>query len=156
MKRFQFSLERVLRVRRIREKQRQREITVASQAWEKEKQRLQAMQMEEERSLQVLDSLQEEGVNPVMITLAHNSLEGQRQRRQRQQTKVQSAGQRVEHCRTALIKAMRSKRIMEKLREYRLEEYWLETERSEQKALDEIAGLQSVAKRTEQGSDLEK
>ena len=150
MKRFQFSLERVLKVRRIREKQRQREIAAAAQAWEKENQQLHAMQMEEEESLQALDSLHDKGNNSVIVTMVHNSLEGQRQRRQRQQTKVNSAGQRVEVCRTALINAMRSKRIMEKLQDYRLEEYWREADRSEQKTFDEIAGLKAAASRIDQ------
>jgi len=150
VKRFQFSLERVLTVRKIREKQRQRETAQAANALEKENQLLHAMQSAEEKSLRDLESLQSKGSNSALVAMVHNSLEGQRQRRQRQQTKARSAGQRVEVCRTALVKAMRSKRIMEKLREYRLEEYWQEAERNEQKALDEVASLKAEANKRDQ------
>jgi flagellar FliJ protein len=143
MKKFQFSLERVLNVRRIREKQRQREMAATVQAWEKEKQLLHRMESTETNSLEIIGKLQSRETCPAVVALAHNALEGQRRRRLRQETKVKMAGNRVESSRVALVKAMRSKRILEKLEEHRYEEFLIEVDKREQKNLDEIAGIKA-------------
>ncbi|NOY57901.1 MAG: flagellar export protein FliJ [Calditrichaeota bacterium] len=139
MKKFSFPLERVLGTRKIKEKLKQREMAAAIRLEEAENERLQKMEEKKQTALAILKKTQEKEFNPGVLALLHTTLDGQRWRCQKQQERVKIVRVKLDQSRKSLLQARRSTKVIEKLRERRHEEYVQKVEKSEQKAIDEVA-----------------
>ncbi len=147
MKKFSFSLESVLDTRKIKEKLKQRETAVAIRHMETENERLLKMEENKQAAIVILKKTQEQEFNPGVLALLHTTLDGQTWRCQEQQERVKVARMKLDQSRKALLQARRSTKVVEKLRERRHKEYMQKAEKSEQKAIDEVAVIKYAAMR---------
>ena len=139
MKRFRFSLQQVLKVKGIREKEKQKELADASSRYETEKYKLQEMLREEQQTFFTINSLHEHHVSPVVINTLYRNLSSRQIMRQLQNETVDAALKIVDQKRLLLLNATREKKILEKLREKQYSTYLDDAETEEQKFLDDIA-----------------
>lgn len=139
MKKFRFSLERVLDTRKIKEKLKQRETAAAIRLMESEDERMLQLKEQKQNALAILKETQEKEFNPRVLTLLHATLDGQTWRCQEQQERVKVARMKLDQSRQALLQARRSTKVVEKLRERRHKEYIQKAEKLEQQAIDEVA-----------------
>lgn len=140
MKRFHFRLDRVLDTRRLREDLRKKELGQAKQELKEgehrltafeEKHRLYQDRLRETQSLPFL-KVRELATHHRYVDLARSAISAQRSR-------VKGLTERVEERREALVGASRDKKVLENLRERRLETHGKATGRAAQLFLDEIA-----------------
>ena len=143
MKKFEFSLERVLQVRRIREKEKQREMAVVVKQFETEQQTLQKICAEEQKLVDIINDYQ---TNPhsASLTMLYYNLEGKRTKRQQQTRRVANVKQKLDAIRDALLKSSQEKKSLEKLREHKYEKYLQDVFKEEQKSLDDVAVIKSA------------
>ncbi len=134
---FRFRLEPVLRVKRIKEDQRKKEFGEAlSRFWEESK-RLEELKRKRMEYLGALGKITDPFRLKLSIEYARY-LEGEIRRSER---RLEELRREVETKRSALIEAMKERKILERLKEKRLEEYRREELLKEIKSLDEIASL---------------
>lgn len=140
MKRFHFRLDRVLDARRLREDIRKKELGQAKQELNEGEHRLTAFEenhrlyqnkLRETQSLPVL-KVRELATHHRYVDLARLAITAQRSR-------VKTLTERVEERREALVDASRDKKVLENLREKRIEAHGKALGRSAQLFLDEIA-----------------
>ncbi len=146
MKRFQYSLERVLRVKRIREKIKQRELAVTLRQLQHEKNKLIEIKSDESKAWHYLQESQESQINSGIVSIIQGTLEGKRKKKLLQTEQVSRAEKAVSAARNDVLHATREKKIFEKLREYKLKEYEQQAISEEQKILDEVAINLSVSR----------
>lgn len=146
MKKFRFTLDKVLAVRRIKEKEKQRFLAEALRILEKETQIFEQLNKQKENSRLIIESLINTNADPAIITIAYKSLDGQQMLTQLQDEKVTTAKQKFNTKRIELIETQRKKKILEKLREKQYELYLSESEKEEQKFIDEIAVIKAGRK----------
>lgn len=140
MKRFQFRLERVLDTRRLREDIRKKELGQAKQELVEGERRLTAC---EEKHQQYQDKLRETQSQPVLrvreLAAHHRYVDLARSAITAQRSRVKNLTDHVEEKREALVGASRDKKVLENLKERRLEAHGKALGRSAQLFLDEIA-----------------
>jgi flagellar FliJ protein len=138
---FQFPLERLLRVRKIREKQKQRELAMAKRSCDSEHEKLNAISAEEDKTLTLIAESTVHGESPAFINIAHKFLENQRLKKRYQRVNTERAERKLSSARNALIETMKAKKTVEKLREHREAQHAYEVQRLEQKQLDETGAI---------------
>ncbi len=146
MKKFHFSLQRVLNVKKVYEKEKQRVMSEALQKLNSEKLVLEGMVLEEQVAIQKIMEMKKQNVTPAILALLHRSLEGQYVKKKRQENAVMMAENDVEMARFKLIEAQKEKKVFERLEEKKAQEYFEQLQQLEQKELDEIALLQQSRK----------
>jgi len=143
LKKFKFGLEKVLKVRRIKEKEKQRHLAEALHHLEKETKKFDQLNKQNENSWLLMESLIHANVDPAIIATVYKSLDGQQTLTQLQDEKVVEAKQKFNQKRTELVNIQRKKKILEKLREKQYKYYLDENEKEEQKFTDEIAVIKA-------------
>ncbi len=138
-KAFQFSLQKVLDVRRHREEQRAIELGKANRELQTEQQNLERLNTEKENHLTTgsEESVKKPNLNSLMINGSY--LRQLSEHIDLQEIRVKNSKKRTEDRREELIAAVKKKKIVEKLRERKVEEYKKEVLRDEQKKDDEAA-----------------
>jgi flagellar FliJ protein len=142
---FQFRLETLLKVRRMKEEQAEIRLAEATAALVAEQGRLTAL--ESAMADHVADYRRALGEPVAVATLKtfrdfNDKLKGDIDH---QQVRVENAAQERRKCLTILEEAARDRKLVEKLREKRLAQYRAEAQREEQKLLDEL-GLQAFSR----------
>lgn len=146
MKKFKFTLDKVLEVRRIKEKEKQRHLAAALRTLENENKIFEHLNKQKENSWLIIESLLKANLDPATITLAYKSLDGQQTLTQLQDEKVTDAKLKFNEKREELVDIQRKKKILEKLREKQYEYYQMAGEKEEQKFIDEIAVIKASRK----------
>ncbi len=137
-KAFRFRLDRLLRLRKLVEDARIRDLGSAGTRLQRAQQERAGAEEKKDRSLTALSELFQEGpLDLGLISSAHLSLRAAKQG-------VQEAGDRVldqaaarEEARQAYVVASRDMKVLSRLRDQREKEHLSEIERWEQKLLDE-------------------
>lgn len=138
MRRFSFSLEPVLRYRTQAEQQRRRELAEAQQAVLEQQDELQNLVLSEQGQMSEMRLIHGGPLDvPLLLRfqqylhhLARRIEESVQQLKKRMETR--------EERRLVLVAASKQRRVLERLRERRWQEYQLELGREEQRMLDEI------------------
>jgi len=138
MRRFNFRLQRVMEIREMKEKDCQRELARSMEVLNREERQLQNIAGEFQASREGLRRALMKKCTAGLL----NSLNGWRNR-QEDELKVQTAHTneqkgRVDQKRSALVTASKKKKVLERLRERRLEEHQTESQQEEQAFLDEL------------------
>lgn len=139
---FKFSLEKVLRQRELQESLAQRDFAEAQNFLNDEIAKLQNMIQVKEESIRERNKLvQNTQTWGVSVQQINQFLLGQDVRIKQQNQRLSEFEKVVEAKREILRKASVEVKIIEKLKEKKLEEFKLEFERKEQNELDELTAL---------------
>ncbi|MFH1011594.1 MAG: flagellar export protein FliJ [bacterium] len=139
MKRFRFRLQKVLDVRRIRERQELEKLQQAIRRRKQEERRLDVLEKEVREILQIMRQKQQTPFE------AWAYVADARYRRRVEEAKViqiqriEETARQEESKRQEFTAARRQTRVLEKLREARHEDWKREASRQEDKMLDEVA-----------------
>ena len=135
--RFEFRLEAVLRYRRMIENLRKKEFGLARQATARQSGRIVALLTEEGEGRRMLVRIQTGDLDVELWKLTQGYLQGLALRLRRAYEQLHRLQQVEDQRRGELVEATRGVRVLERLRERRLEQWRYEAGREEQKALDE-------------------
>jgi len=137
MAKFIFKLEAVLNVKRQQEENIKNELGKAIQRLEAEKQKLERLERNRE---EIIDEFN----NKAKKTTVHKLIEFNaylsllKSKISRQKERVNKAAMDVDKIREELVKAVQERKILEKLKEKKYDEYLIEQKKLEQKTNDEI------------------
>lgn len=140
MKRFRFSLEKVLQVREIREETARIEWAQAVEEADAARQRLAAVESTLEAARRQLTALAEEpgGIDPVQWRSQSLYAEALREMRNGAREDVRRAEEEADAARERLVEASRARKVMEALREQEWRRHQMELARMETALLDEV------------------
>ncbi|MBM3324448.1 MAG: flagellar export protein FliJ [Calditrichaeota bacterium] len=139
MKRFRFRLQKVLDVRRIRERQEQEKLQQAIRRRMQEEKRLDVLEKEVKDILQIMRQKQQTPFE-AWAYVADARYRGRvEQAKVVQLQRIEEASRLENSRRQDFTAARRQTRVLEKLKEVRHEEWKREASRQEDKMLDEVA-----------------
>jgi flagellar FliJ protein len=141
MRKFQFRLQTLLKLREIQEKQAKVALAEATNRLLGEKKTLREFEDQLTKSFDLFRLEQKQKSTVDMLKMFHNYFDKMKEDIHKQQMAVTNAEQCRLECLQLLEKAMKSRQLVEKFHEKRLDEYNAEVLREEQKLLDEI-GIQ--------------
>lgn len=136
---FRFSLETLLKFRRLQEDACARELRIASDELrdaEYQLARLQQSQQEHERQWLAIE---QQGISSVEISLHRQYALHLDQNMRAQNIQVAEIKAKVEVKRRELIEKMKQRRLLERLKEKKFQEYLVAEYRTERKQIDELA-----------------
>jgi len=139
VKKFRFRLQKVLDVRRIRERQEQEKLQQAIRRRMEEEKRLGLLEKEEKDILQIMCKGRQSPFEVWNYTADTRYRVRVGEAKASQAGRIQHAAQQEEVRRQDLTQARRQTRVLERLRELRHADWKLEVSRQEDKLLDEIA-----------------
>jgi flagellar FliJ protein len=142
MRRFEFSLQKVLDYRRRREEQAIRAFAQAQAQLLHEQAVLHRLLVEREECLR--RSHRRQRLTMELLDVEQTYLTTLERRIEAQRERVAEVEKVLEERRQALIEARRERKALERLREKHYEQWRQETLRTEQKALDELATMRAV------------
>jgi flagellar FliJ protein len=134
---FRFRFEQILNVRKLAEEQVLQEFSEQVRGLELEKDRLRSIRGEKAAVLAELMRRQEGSLNAGEIGLAFGYIRGLRQREVSQVVLIADREKALEGKREELAEAMKRRKIMEILRQKKLEQYWKEWNHKESVELNE-------------------
>lgn len=136
MKRFKFSLEKVLRYKKLLKEQKQAALFKAYREYFEHRQELERLErlLDEGRETLLCGSL-----SPSMMLHRTTYVELMAQRVSSQIAVTEAARQQIIECRRMLIEAEKEQQVLEKLKERKREEYQHWVEAQLQTELDEVA-----------------
>lgn len=144
MRRFHFSLEKLLRLRRAAEEQEKLRLAVAWRECRREEEALARYRAD-------LDAWQDGLLarsRPLPELLhGYTYLDGLRRRVERQEERLAEARTRLEESRARAARAIRQRQVLERLRERRLADYLYQWGREERKLLDEAGNAVFLRRR---------
>ncbi|MCX6640548.1 MAG: flagellar export protein FliJ [bacterium] len=138
MKKFKFRLERVVDVRKTKEKECQRELAVSQAEYQRQLRRLEEAAEDSAHSSEKLRQALTKSATAGDLKLMHGWRMWQAEELRAQAYRTEAQECEVEEKREALIQASKDKKILEKLKERRQEEYRIEAEKETQAFLDEL------------------
>lgn len=139
MKKFQFPLDGLLKVRQMEEAQAERELQQAQRRlWEAERE-LQSAEEIVRNAISTLRSLLNEGKSAEQLLLAVRHLDRAEQKRLEAQNQVNVARAKVSRCLNEYRECRRRRELLEELRQKAWRQWLLELNREEQKLADERA-----------------
>lgn len=141
MRKFQFRLQTLLKLRQIQEKQAKVALAEATNRFVSEKQILQEFEKRLDESFELFRQEQKQNITVDMLKMFHNYFDTMKGTINQQRQAVAAAEQNRLKCLQALETAMQNLQLVEKFHEKHLDEYSIELLQEEQKLLDEI-GLQ--------------
>ncbi len=144
MRRFQFKLQRLLDFRKIREEQAQAEFAKATRVFLHEKEKLQQMQTVLTETLNGMKEEQAKQSSSIMLKMFQEYIDTTREGIRLQGAKVIAAGERRQKCLKAFEEASRRRKVVDNLRDKRLQQYQEEVLQEEQAFLDELAGQRYI------------
>ncbi len=142
MRRFEFSLQKVLDYRQRREEQAIRAFAEAQAQLMHEQAVLHKLLIEREECLRRSHRRQHLAVD--LLDVEQTYLSALEERIELQRERVAEAERVVEEKREALIEAQRERKALERLREKHYEQWRQEMLRAEQKVLDDLATVRAV------------
>lgn len=143
MRRFEFSLQKVLDYRQRREEQALRAFAEAQAQLAQERAVLESLLHEREACLR--RSQRRHRLMMSMLTVEQTYLSALEERIVVQRERVTQAERLLEERRQALLEAQRERKALERLREKQYEQWRQEMLRVEQKALDELATMRAAS-----------
>lgn len=138
MKKFKFRLQRVLDAKQSVEDQRKRELGVAQQVLAAEEKTLAQLHAELEEVRKAERKLMQGGVKAGELMVQHRWKRELGVKLESQAKKVRKASEEIEVARERLVEASKDKKVLEKLKEKRLEEHNKEVQNQQQNLLDDI------------------
>lgn len=142
MRRFEFSLQKVLDFRQRREEQAIRAFAEAQAQWMHEQTVLHRLLIEREECLR--RSHRHQHLTVELLAVEQTYLSALEERIMAQRERVAEAEKVLEEKRQALIEAQRERKALERLREKQYERWRQEMLHAEQKALDDLATVRAV------------
>ncbi|MGE5552342.1 MAG: flagellar export protein FliJ [Betaproteobacteria bacterium] len=139
MKKFSFSLQAVLDLKRHREEALLEELAKRTRAVAAAEERLQELRRERRRAERELRQLLRGRLEVGQVRVAQDYLLGLDGRIEGQSQEVHRRREEVEACRGQVVAARQERKTFEKLRERQWEAYQKEYHRQEQSFLDELA-----------------
>ncbi|HWR43167.1 flagellar export protein FliJ [Sporomusa sp.] len=151
MKKFRFRLETLLKFRKMQEEQAQIKLAEATNRLNKEQEYLGILRNQLASNLKLLSQEQSSG-SPTIETLKTFSYYIDKIKRHitEQQEQVAKAADYQQECLAELEGAIKQRKLVDNLREKRLEQYGKELLQEEQKILDEL-GTQAFVRDRERG-----
>jgi flagellar FliJ protein len=144
MQKFLFKLQRLLDFRKIREEQAEVEFAKATRVFLHEKELLKQLEI---KLMSTLDGLKIEQGKPIsllMLKMFQDYIDRTREGIKFQTTKVAVAAERRQHCLKLYEEASRHRKIVDNLRERKLQQYQEETLHEEQEFLDELSSQRYI------------
>lgn len=138
MRKFKFSLQRVLRVKEIREDQQKEKFQEAQQYKQKQQEQLDQMMNEKEKVCSDLKSKCAHPLKVHQLRTYYNYLDRLDDHITHQEQELKKAEDMLEKERQKWIEAQKEKKIMEKLKERKWQDHRQEWFKREQKRLDEL------------------
>lgn len=138
MKKFRYSMENLLQVKKKLEDQMKIAYGIARQNLSKEEEKLELMTRKKISYENELRLLRSDRLDILHIKQCEQAIEIMKKNITQQAAAVKNAQHRLEVARIRLNDAMINRKTQEKLRENALEEYMLEYEAEEQKEVDEL------------------
>ncbi|MBP2653119.1 MAG: flagellar export protein FliJ [Firmicutes bacterium] len=141
MQAFHFSLETLLKVRKMEEEQLQVKLAEATAQFMAEKEQLELLKTRLAEHINKFRNCQNERVGISTFNVFHNYHDKLKGDISIQQERVELAQSAFQQCLASLEQAVKARKLVEKLREKRMLEYQTECLKEEQKFIDE-QGLQ--------------
>lgn len=150
MKQFQFRLQKVMELKEEIEKQRMMELGEAKMVVAQEEQRLHELHQQDKRyRAEIKEKESEEVIDPVEIDSYYRYLKQLEAAMETQAYRIQQAKVVEEEKRENLLAATKERKILEKLRERKLNDFMIDLARKEQFVLDDLANTSFVRRRLE-------
>ncbi len=144
---FHFSLETLLKFRRVQEDAVARELRIVSEELrDAEHQLLRLQQSQEEHERQWL-AIEQQGTNSTEISLHRQYALHLHRNINAQSSLVDEIRARTAEKRRELIEKMKQRRLLERLKEKRFQEYLIAEYRQERKQIDELAVSRTFSRR---------
>ncbi|PID29909.1 MAG: flagellar export protein FliJ [Candidatus Cloacimonadota bacterium] len=143
MKKFHFSLQKVMEVKQTEEKGLQRNLSIAEHTLLEAEKVLLNKQNLLTLELNKLSELNKECCSATDYILHNRYVEALENQIKNQNTKIEYFAENVKKCRKKLMEKARERKIIEKLRENKLKEYNRQLKKEEQLFLDEISAQNS-------------
>ncbi len=144
MRRFSFRLQRVMDAKASEERQCQRELGEAQDELGRQQQRMEQLAEEMERQRQRQREMNRTTVTVSQLRL-HDQWNGNLKRVVKHQEKeIEKASEEVELRRLKLLEVTREKKVLERLKEKRLEAHNQQLKTEQQNTLDDIGGKMSA------------
>lgn len=146
MAKFIFKMQNILEIKRKLEDQAKSVYAEAVRALEKEREKLQELELKKESYEDRLTDMVLETLNVHEICRMGNAVEIMKYKIQEQHIEVNKAERVAENARQALNAAMVDRKTYEKLKEKAFEEFKLEINAEEKKEIDELVSYQFTQK----------
>ena len=144
MQRFHFKLQKLLDYRKIREEQAEAEFAKATRVFLLEKDRLKQLETTLVETFELLKAEQGKPSSLLMLKMFQDYIDKTREGIHIQATRVAAAADRRQSCLRLFEEASRKRKIVDKLREKKLEQYQEEVLQEEQSFLDELASQRYI------------
>ena len=149
--RFKYGLESVLKVRGIREKREQETFSERQREAMTEKEKEEFIAREKKRRTDELRGIMRKGPTAVNEIISRNAHLGKvKEDLEAQKQKVIEANQKLDAQRSKLISAMKDRKIIDKDKEKKLEDYGQMMKKLEMQFIDELASLRYVHEQREE------
>ncbi len=146
MKKFEFSLQKVMEVRQTEEKVLQKRLADAQCELRTARDELDTLAGMLEQQLERKAEMQRCTINSARYMLVQNYIRNIEDYMEDTRQRITGLEAKVEEARLKLLEKAKEKKAIEKLRETRFEEYQRETRREEQDFLDEITAQNGKAR----------
>ena len=143
MRKFKFSMEKVLEVRRLHEDLQFQKIASIKQELYKLYRQKEQIQKQQMLNRSVVEQAKHERFNGKILNLLQKSIDGGQMRLVDQSGRILNVNRKLEIEREKLIQASNKKKVMENLKNKEYLKYIKKVQRLEQAQTDEIAGLMS-------------
>jgi flagellar protein FliJ len=147
MQKYAFSLQPVLKVKKIREKEAQRELGLAINVFQQGEGKLGIINQDEKQAQEKIEKLKMERFDPAAISQYYNSLDGIRSERIEQEIYLTTCAKLVKEKREKLRAVSNEKKVFEELEKREHVEYVRESNRLEQKFFDEMSTIKQFQKK---------
>lgn len=144
MQRFYFKLQKLLDYRKIREEQAQAEFAKATRVFLLEKEKMQQMETTLVETFDLLKAEQGKASSLLMLKMFQDYIDRTREGIRLQAVKVAAAADRRQSCLRIFEEASRKRKVVDNLREKKLEQYQAEVLHEEQAFLDDLAGQRYI------------
>lgn len=146
MKKYRFKLESLLKYRQLSEDKLRQELAIKMQILRRCEKQLSFMRSEKHRYAMELNQVQSSGVRGNRIFVYRNYLSGMTKQIEQQEIKRTESKKEVDEAQKDYLEARKKLKSVEKIKEKDFQRYLDEMKISEQKALDETATTQYIAK----------
>jgi flagellar FliJ protein len=144
MQRFNFKLQKLLDYRKIREEQAQAEFAKATRVFLLEKEKLRQLENTLVETFDLLKVEQRKPSSLLMLKMFQDYIDRTREGIRQQAVKVTAAADRRQTCLRIYEEASRKRKVVDNLREKKLEQYQAEVLHEEQAFLDDLAGQRYI------------
>lgn len=141
MAKFKFKLQSFLGVKQKIEDQKKNEYGKALNVLKQEEQKKIELLNQHSNTLNEMRNKISKGIKPTQLQQYNNFIAYTLEQIQLQETVIQKAKAMAENKRQELVDAMKSRKMLETLKDHEYEDYLKEEKKAEQKILDEIASF---------------